>query len=126
MKICNKKSFLSGSVFSLMGLLLLVTGIWKGFTVKIVLLMILLFLIGGGEIHRSLSPRLSKIDLLEEQDERNRFITLQSQSRAFLICQTVCFLLMALFLVGGQPVRGADLDRHWRGNGPLSEHRHLL
>lgn len=82
MKIYNRKKFRSGGISVLLAVLLLLTTLWRGPELRRTVLMLLLFLLGLGEIARSLSRERSDQDLLEEADERNRLISLCARSAA--------------------------------------------
>ena len=101
MRIYNKKKFVYG-VFSLtLGLLLLVTGIMKGLHAKGAILSILLLLTGAGSLARSLSRKMSREDIVEERDERNRLIDMKTKGLAFRLTEGISYVLGLLFLVSG-------------------------
>ena len=101
MRIYNKKKFAYG-VFSLtLGLLVLVTGIMKGLHAKGVILSVLLLLTGAGSLARSLSRKMSREDIVEEQDERNRLIDMKTKGLAFRLTGGISYVLGLLFLVSG-------------------------
>ncbi|MBS4784667.1 MAG: hypothetical protein KH009_00975 [Clostridiales bacterium] len=109
MKIYNRKKFRSGGISVLLAVLLLLTTLWRGPELRRTVLMLLLFLLGLGEIARSLSRELSDQDLLEEADERNRLISLCARSRSLSITQWACLGLAVLFLLAGAVTGGSDL-----------------
>ena len=101
MRIYNKKKF-AYSIFSLtLGLLVLVTGIMKGLHAKGAILSILLLLTGAGSLARSLSRRMSREDIVEERDERNRLIDMKTKGLAFRLTEGISYVLGLLFLVSG-------------------------
>ena len=101
MRIYNKKKFAYG-VFSLtLGLLVLVTGIMKGLHAKGAILSILLLLTGAGSLARSLSRKMSREDMVEERDERNRLIDMKTKGLAFRLTEGISYVLGLLFLVSG-------------------------
>ena len=101
MRIYNKKKFVYG-VFSLtLGLLVLVTGIMKGLHAKGAILSILLLLTGAGSLARSLSRKMSREDMVEERDERNRLIDMKTKGLAFRLTEGISYVLGLLFLVSG-------------------------
>ena len=101
MRIYNKKKFAYG-VFSLtLGLLVLVTGIMKGLHAKGVILSVLLLLTGAGSLARSLSRKMSREDMVEERDERNRLIDMKTKGLAFRLMEGISYVLGLLFLVSG-------------------------
>ena len=101
MRIYNKKKFAYG-VFSLtLGLLVLVTGIMKGLHAKGAILSVLLLLTGAGSLARSLSRKMSREDMVEERDERNRLIDMKTKGLAFRLTEGISYVLGLLFLVSG-------------------------
>lgn len=72
------------------------------FEVKGIVLAIVLYLMGGGLIIRSLSLKLTKEDKLDKMDERNQLIELKSKSKSFQLTQTISFLLMLCLTVMGK------------------------
>ena len=103
MRIYNRKNFAFGVFCTLLGAfnlaLDLVTGEWSLYGA---LLVLLLLFFGVGAIGRSLSPRLSREDKLEERDERNRLVQLRARGLSFQMTQGIVFLLMAGALVAGK------------------------
>lgn len=105
MKIYNKRSFISGTISFLLGLALLLCCIFKTFDLKSILLIIIMFFFGWLELRRSMSGPMSKEDRIMELDERNRLIRLKSKSKAFNVTQTVCFVLMLVFMILGSTLK---------------------
>lgn len=101
MQIYNRKSFISGVVFFLLALALLLCCLMKTFDLKSVILIISLFLLGMAEIQRSMSDQMSKQDKINDLDERNRLIRFKSKSKAFNVTQIICFILMLAFMLLG-------------------------
>ena len=103
MKIYNKRSFAEGIIMLALGSLNLTMDLINH-TVELkgTVLVIALYLLGGGLIIRSLSRKFTKEDRVEEMDERNRLIELKSKSQAFRITQIISFFMMLLFLVLGK------------------------
>ncbi len=102
MKIYSKKNFLSGLSLILLGIVLTILNILKGFRVKSVILSVLCLYFGIGSIIRSMSNKMSKEDMINEQDERNRLIDLKSRSKSFALTQSISFVLMLLFFITGK------------------------
>ena len=102
MRIYNRKNFAFGVFCTLLGAfnlaLDLVTGEWSLYGA----LLVLLLFFGVGAIGRSLFPRLSREDKLEERDERNRLVQLRARGLSFQLTQGIVFLLMAGALVAGK------------------------
>ncbi|WP_298021755.1 hypothetical protein [uncultured Dysosmobacter sp.] len=88
MKIYHKRNFALGLFFAAMGILLLAVSLpeimllQKG---KTMILIGLCLLLGIGLIARSLSPKLSREDKVEELDERNQLVQLKTGNRAFQV-----------------------------------------
>ena len=103
MRIYNRKNFAFGVFCTLLGAfnlaLDLVTGEWSLYGA---LLVLLLLFFGVGAIGRSLSPRLSREDKLEERDERNRLVQLKSRGAALRATRYGGFGLLLLLLVAGK------------------------
>jgi putative Mn2+ efflux pump MntP len=98
MKIYNKKAFISGAVSLLMPFVLLLACIIKNFDLKSAVLIFLLFFMGIYKIAESISHRLSQENKIEDMDERNRFIQLKSESKAFHIFQKICLYGSLVFI----------------------------
>ncbi len=103
MKIYNKKSFAEGIFLLALGTLNLIMDLINHiFDINGAILIIALYIMGGGLIIRSLSLKFVKEDKLEKMDERNQLIELKSKSKAFRLSQTISFVLMLAFLVIGK------------------------
>ncbi len=103
MKIYNKKGFASGIFMVLLsGANLLTDILTDGVEVKGMILSIALSLFGFDSLRRSLSVTLSRKDRLEELDERNKLVELNTKSRSFQLTQAVSFVLMLAALVAGK------------------------
>lgn len=103
MKIYNKKSFVEGIFMLVLGSLILAMDLINHtFELKGAVIIIALYFFGGGLVIRSLSLKFAKEDKLEKMDERNQLIELKTKSKAFRVTQTISFLLMLAFLVGGK------------------------
>lgn len=102
MKICHKKNFWAGAGMLALGLLNLVTALWRrDLDASAVVLVVALVLLGGGSLLRGLSPKLAREDKIEEQDERNILVQFKTRASAFRWTRLVSFGLMALLLVAG-------------------------
>ncbi len=103
MKIYNKKMFATGVFMVALGTLNLIMKISeKDWTVKGVILVTALYLLGSGAVVRSLSKKMAKEDRLEELDERNQLIELKSKRKSFEFTQFLSFWLMPILLVAGK------------------------
>ncbi|WP_033827176.1 hypothetical protein [Bacillus andreraoultii] len=102
MEIYNKRKFLSGIMGITIALSALIALVIKGFSLKLFILAVLIFLISISSIRKSISKRLTIQDRIEELDERNQEIELKSNALSFKICQyTVIFLeVISIILYG--------------------------
>lgn len=102
MKICHKKNFWAGAGMLALGLLNLVSALWRrDLDASAVVLVVALVLLGGGSLLRGLSPKLAREDKIEEQDERNILVRFKTRASAFRWTRLVSFgLLLALLLAG--------------------------
>ena len=104
-KIYNKKGFKSGVfllLISLVSTVLFLKNLSEMNTLKLVkelILMIVTYFIGATSLIRSLNEKYSKEDEIEENDERNKFNTLKSESKAFRISFNACIIFNILFVV---------------------------
>jgi len=89
MKIYHKKNFIFGLFSLFLGGLNLALAALRGFDIKSGVLVALLLIMGGASLVRSLSPKYSREDRVEELDERNRLVKLRAQSQTYSICQFV-------------------------------------
>lgn len=96
MKIYNKKTFLAGVYFIVMAAALALLCFAQGYKPLDLVLAGLCALVGIPFFLRSLSYEKSRKDKLEEREERNRFIALQSNSRSHQITQAGCSAVMVL------------------------------
>lgn len=113
MKIYNKKGFIWGGVWFILGSWLLVIRVLEPESflpeqIKDVVIALLLIMIGIGYVIRALSKRATREERLEELDERNQLIELKTKSKSFQLTQGICFCLMLAFFVMGK-VSGEDL-----------------
>lgn len=105
MKIYHKRNFALGLFLGAMGILLLAVSLPEIMALqkrKTVILIGLCLLLGSGLIARSLSPKLSREDRVEELDERNQLVRLKTGNRAFQVTQLICLALMSLLLILGK------------------------
>ena len=102
MKICHKKNFWAGAGMLALGLLNLVTALWRrDLDASAVVLVVALVLLGGGSLLRGLSPKLPREDKIEEQVERNVLVRFKTSASAFRWTRLVSFgLLLSLLLAG--------------------------
>ena len=107
MRIYHKKNFAFGLFALFLGALNLVRIAWQGFDWNDGALVGLLLLLGGAGVIRSLSPKWSREDKVEERDERNQLVKLKSRSQAYHISQ-FAFLAAELVLIAWGKVAGQE------------------
>ena len=100
MKIYNKKNFRYGLGMTILGVLMLLTSIWKGFDVKGTVILALCLFVGIGLMLRSLSRDMSREDKIAELDERNRMVEWRAKSRALGIAELICVVCILVSIVG--------------------------
>ena len=100
MKIYNKKNFRYGLGMTILGVLMLLTSIWKGFDVKGTVILALCLFLGIGLLLRSLSHDMSREDRIAELDERNRMVEWRAKSRALGIAELICVVCILVSIVG--------------------------
>ena len=109
MRIYHKKNFWAGLGMAALGILNLALSLWRrDFDLSTGILVGALLLLGVSSLLRSLSPKLSQQDRIEERDERNVLVKLKTSTSAFRWTRLVSFGLMALLLVAGA-VTGEEL-----------------
>lgn len=107
MRIYHKKNFAFGLFALFLGALNLVRIAWQGFDWNDGALVGLLLLLGGAGVIRSLSPKWSREDKVEERDERNQLVKLKSRSQAYHISQ-FAFLAAELVLIAWGKTTGQE------------------
>lgn len=105
MKIYNKKNFRYGLGMTMLGVLMLLTSIWKGFDVKGTVILALCLFVGIGLMLRSLSRDMSREDKIAELDERNRMVEWRAKSRALGIAELICVVCILISIVGMRIVK---------------------
>ena len=105
MKIYNKKNFLYGLGMTILGVLMLLTSIWKGFDVKGTVILALCLFVGIGLMLRSLSRDMSREDKIAELDERNKMVEWRAKSRALGIAELICVVCILVSIVGMRIVK---------------------
>ena len=109
MRIYHKKNFWAGLGMTALGILNLGLSLWRrDFGLSTGILVGALLLLGVSSLLRSLSPKFSREDKIEERDERNVLVKLKTSTSAFRWTRLVSFGLMALLLVAGA-VTGEEL-----------------
>ena len=108
-KSYHRKNFWVGLGMMVLGLLNLILALWRrDLDLSAGILAGALLLLGVSSLLRSLSPKLSQQDRIEERDERNVLVKLKTSTSAFRWTRLVSFGLMALLLVAGA-VTGEEL-----------------
>lgn len=105
MKIYNKKNFRYGLGMTILGVLMLLTSIWKGFDVKGTVILALCLFVGIGLMLRSLSRDMSREDKIAELDERNKMVEWRAKSRALVIAELICVVCILISIVGMRIVK---------------------
>lgn len=105
MKIYNKKNFRYGLGMTILGVLMLLISIWKGFDVKGTVILALCLFVGIGLMLRSLSRDMSREDKIAELDERNRMVEWRAKSRALGIAELICVVCILISIVGMRIVK---------------------
>ena len=100
MKIYNKKNFRYGLWMTVLGVLMLLTSIWKGFDIKGTVILALCLFPGIGLLLRSLSSDMSREDKIAELDERNKLVEWRAKSRALGFAELACFVCVLISIVG--------------------------
>ncbi|MBE6088571.1 MAG: hypothetical protein E7206_11120 [Clostridium beijerinckii] len=104
-KIYNKKKFLSGIVFlliasiSIPGTIIRFDDIEILRSIKYIIMDVFFVLFGLIELYRSLSSKCTKEDM-KNDDERENYINMKSQSSAFRILFIVCIAITMLSVIG--------------------------
>ena len=105
MKIYNKKNFRYGLGMTILGVLMLLVSIWKGFEVKSTVVLALCLFLGIGFLLRSLSRDMSREDKIAELDERNKMVEWRAKSRALGIAELICVVCILISIVGMRIVK---------------------
>lgn len=99
MIIYNKKGFISGIIFLMICVIGLVSVILKGLSLKMGILLPLLFLFSITDIKRSLSKSASKEDITAANDERDRYIILKTSHKVLQIINIVNYIIILTSMV---------------------------
>lgn len=101
MRIYHKKNFWAGLGMAALGILNLALSLWRrDFGLSTGILVGALLLLGVSSLLRSLSPKFSREDKIEERDERNILVGRKTYASAFRWTRLVSFGLMALLVAG--------------------------
>lgn len=105
MKLYNKKGLVFGLFWTILGVSALVLELVRpsGNTavfIRDIVLFSLLILFGVRQVVRAFSRAATREDMLEERDERNRFIKLKTGSTMFKVAGVLLFLWTVASMVG--------------------------
>ena len=105
MKLYNKKGLVFGLFWTILGVSALVLELVRpsGNTavfIRDIVLFSLLILFGVRQVVRAYSRAATREDMLEERDERNRFIKLKTGSTMFKVAEVMLFLWTVASMVG--------------------------
>ena len=101
MRIYHKKNFWAGLGMAALGILNLALSLRRrDFGLSTGILVGALLLLGVSSLLRSLSPKFSREDKIEERDERNILVGRKTYASAFRWTRLVSFGLMALLVAG--------------------------
>ena len=105
MKLYNKKGLVFGLLWTILGVSALVLELVRpsGNTavfIRDIVLFSLLILFGVRQVVRAFSRAATREDMLEERDERNRFIKLKTGSTMFKVAEVMLFLWTVASMVG--------------------------
>ena len=105
MKLYNKKGLVFGLFWAILGVSALVLELVRpsGNTavfIRDIVLFSLLILFGVRQVVRAFSRVATREDMLEERDERNRFIKLKTGSTMFKVAEVLLFLWTVASMVG--------------------------
>ncbi len=105
MKLYNKKGLVFGLFWTILGVSALVLELVRpsGNTavfIRDIVLFSLLILFGVRQVVRAFSRAATREDMIEERDERNRFIKLKTGSTMFKVAEVMLFLWTVASMVG--------------------------
>ena len=105
MKIYNKRGFLSGIVCLGLAVWSIVLDFGEPdpntfVQIRDSVLSVILLLIGINSFWRAFSKKAAREDIIEEQDERNKWIEYKSKSKMLDIAYTTLFIIMICGVVG--------------------------
>lgn len=104
MKLYNKKGLVFGLFWTILGVSALVLELVRPSSTAVfirdIVLFSLLILFGVRQVVRAFSRAATREDMLEERDERNRFIKLKTGSTMFKVAEVLLFLWTVASMVG--------------------------
>ena len=114
MKLYNKKGLVFGLFWTILGVLALVLELVRpsGNTavfIRDIVLFSLLILFGVRQVVRAFSKAATREDMVEERDERSRFIKLKTGSTMFKVAEVLLFI----WTIGSMIGYGFTQDTMW-------------
>ena len=104
MKLCNKKGLVFGLFWTILGVSALVLELVRPSSIAVfirdIVLFSLLILFGVRQVVRAFSKAATREDMVEERDERSRFIKLKTGSTMFKVAEVMLFLWTVASMVG--------------------------
>lgn len=113
MKIYNKKGFVFGIVWSILGGWLFVSSILEPESflpgqVKNIVLWLVLVLIGISTFIRAFSKKATREDMIEGEDERNRLVLLKTKAKMLDLMFWAMTIIMVLAMIGYAVTKQAE------------------
>lgn len=99
MKIYNKKGFISGLFTLLVCIIGGISVVLKGVSIKMSILLPILFLFSITEMRRSLSKAKSKEDLIKNEDERDKYILLKTSQKSLKILEGINMIIVIISMI---------------------------
>lgn len=99
MKIYSKKGFISGLITLLVFIIGVISVVLKGLSIKMSILLPILFLFSITEIRRSLSKAKSKEDFIKNEDERDKYILLKTSQKSLKILEGINMIIVIISMI---------------------------
>lgn len=99
MKIYNKKGFMRGIVTLLLCVFGILATFIKGFSVKLTILLVILFLFSITDLSRSFSRSAALEDIVADTDERDKYILLKTSHKSLQILQAINFIITIFLMI---------------------------
>ncbi len=105
MKIYNKKGFIFGLIWTVLGVWLLINSFIKSESITIelikdIVLVLILLAVGITSVYRAFSKKATREDYIEQNDERNKLVKLKTKSRMLDLMVFGIIILMIIGLIG--------------------------
>ena len=101
MRIYNKKGFIFGLIWTMLGIWLLINAFTAQESVtKDIMLAFILLAVGITSVCRAISKTASLEDYIEKNDERNKLIELKTKSRVLDLMVAFIIILMIIGITG--------------------------